>query len=406
MNRRTFLSLPLDVLVQSAFAATAATARPRRSSQTNLASVGGPRFDLAALERARVVAAADRYLQEAPITITATSSPRSAGGRHDFFSEADYWWPDPENPGGPYIQRDGMTNPGNFVEHRRAMVRLSLHVPALAAAWKLTRDRRYAAHAARHARAWFIDRATQMNPNLLYSQAIQGRVTGRGVGIIDTIHLVEVARALAVLDDSGALSASDRSGIRDWFSQYLTWMTTHQYGIDEREAKNNHGTCWVMQVAEFARYTKNDSLTAFCRDRYKTVLLPNQVAADGSFPEELRRTKPYGYSLFNLDAMTAVCEILSDRENDLWRYELPDGRGIRTAVAFLYPYIENKKTWPLKPDVMYHDEWPMRHSSLLFAGVAYGESKYLDLWRRLPADSIVEEVIRNFFIRQPVLWMA
>jgi hypothetical protein len=381
VKRRTFLSLPLALVTQ-------------------------PRFDLAALERARVLAAADRYLRDAPVTITAASSPRSAGGRHDFFSEADYWWPDPENSGGPYIQRDGMTNPGNFVEHRRAMVRLSLHVPALAAAWKLTRDRRYAAHAARHARAWFIDAATRMNPNLLYSQAIHGRVTGRGIGIIDTIHLVEVARALAVLEDSGALSTDDRSGIRDWFSRYLTWMTTHQYGIDEREARNNHGSCWVMQVAEFARYTKNDSLTAFCRDRYKTVLLPNQVSADGSFPEELRRTKPYGYSLFNLDAMTAVCQILSDRANDLWRYELPDGRGIRKAVAFMWPFIENKKAWPHKPDVMYHDEWPMRHSSLLFAGVAYSESNYLEVWRRLPADSSVEEVIRNFFIRQPVLWMT
>jgi hypothetical protein len=381
VKRRTFLSLPLAVFVQ-------------------------PRLDLAALERTRVLTAADRYLREAPVTITVTSSPRSAGGRHDFFSEADYWWPDPEHPGGPYIQRDGMTNPGNFVEHRRAMVRLSLHLPALAAAWTLTRDRRYAVHAARHARAWFIDGATRMNPNLLYSQAIQGRVTGRGVGVIDTIHLVEVARALAVLDDSGALSTGDRSGIREWFSQYLTWMTTHQYGIDEREARNNHGTCWVMQVAEFARYTNNASLTAFCRDRYKTVLLPNQVAADGSFPEELRRTKPYGYSLFNLDAMTAVCQILSDRANDLWRYELPDGRGIRKAVAFMFPFIENRKAWPHKPDVMYHDQWPMRHSSLLFAGVAYRESRYLDLWRRLPADSTVEEVIRNFFIRQPVLWTA
>jgi hypothetical protein len=245
-----------------------------------------------------------------------------------------------------------------------------------------------------------------MNPHLLYSQAIHGRVSGRGIGIIDTIHLVEVARALAVLDDSGALSVDDRSGIREWFSHYLTWMTTHQYGTDEREARNNHGTCWVMQVAEFARYTRNDSLTAFCRDRYKTVLLPNQLAADGSFPEELRRTKPYGYSLFNLDAMTAVCQILSDRPNDLWRYELPDGRGIAKAVAFMFPFIENKKAWPHKPDVMYHEAWPMRHSSLLFAGVAYDELTYLDLWRRLPADSTVEEVIRNFFIRQPVLWMT
>jgi hypothetical protein len=30
-----------------------------------------------------------------PITITAETSSRSAGGKHDFFSEADYFWPDP-----------------------------------------------------------------------------------------------------------------------------------------------------------------------------------------------------------------------------------------------------------------------------------------------------------------------
>src|SRR5262245_23111240 len=107
-------------------------------------------LDLRALERDRVLRAADRYLGELPQTITAASSPRSAGGRHDYFSEGDYWWPDPDNPEGPYIQRDGMTNPDNFVAHRHALIRLSLHVPALASAWLLTRDRRYADHAARH----------------------------------------------------------------------------------------------------------------------------------------------------------------------------------------------------------------------------------------------------------------
>ena len=390
MDRRAFLSLSL--------ALAAVTTRPRRSTAAPL--------DLIGLERARVVSAGDRYLAEPPRTITASSSPRSAGGRHDFLSEADYWWPDPANPGGPYVQRDGITNPGNFVEHRRAMMRLSVHVPALAAAWMITRERRYADHAARHLRAWFVDAQTRMNPHLLYSQAIHGRVTGRGIGIIDTVHLVEVARAIPTLVDARALSAADAGAVREWFSQYLTWMTTHQYGIDEREARNNHGTCWVMQVAEFARLTGRHDLTEYCRNRYKNVLLPNQVAGDGSFPEELRRTKPYGYSLFNLDAMATVCQIVSTPADNLWTFELPDGRGIGKAVAFLFPFIANKKGWPHKPDVMYHDEWPMRHPSLLFAGLAFGKQDYLDLWQKLPADSSVEEVIRNFFVRQPVLWVG
>ena len=57
-------------------------------------------LDLRSSERLRVLRSADRYLKDAPITITAQRSPRSAGGGHDYFSEGDYWWPDPANPDG------------------------------------------------------------------------------------------------------------------------------------------------------------------------------------------------------------------------------------------------------------------------------------------------------------------
>jgi hypothetical protein len=363
------------------------------------------RFNVRSNDRARVLKAANQYLSEKPITITASSSPRSAGGLHDFFSEADYWWPDPKDPNGPYIQRDGMSNPNNFVEHRRALMRLSVQVPALVAAWKLTKDKCYAQHAVRHLRAWFIDESTRMNPNLQYAQAIHGRVTGRGIGIIDTIHLVEVARAIEILKDSPALSMTDLRAVNQWFNDYLTWMTTSKNGLEERDAKNNHATCWVMQMAEFARLTGNEELLNYCRNRFKTVLVPNQIAANGSFPEELRRTKPYGYSLFNLEAMATVAEILSTPQDNLWTFELPDGRGLRKALAYMVPYIKDKKSWPLAKDVMYDDQWPMRQSSLLFAGLKLKRSDYLNLWKTLPPDSNVEEVIRNFFIRQPVLWV-
>jgi len=126
---------------------------------------------------------------------------------------------------------------------------------------------------------------------------------------------------------------------------------------------------------------------------------------DGSFPQELRRTKPYGYSLFNLEAMAAVCQILSTPEDNLWTFQTSDGRGLQRAMEYMTPFIRDKQTWPLKPDVMYDGEWPMRQSSLLFAGLALRRPDYVQLWKRLPADSQVEEVIRNFFIRQPVLWV-
>jgi Alginate lyase len=362
-----------------------------------------PAIDVAA-ERTRVVTAADQYVKEAPVTVTASRSPRSAGGLHDFFSEGDYWWPDPEHPDGPYIQRDGMTNPANFVEHRRALMRLSVQLPALVEAWRLTHEARYAAHAARHLRAWFVDPATRMNPSLQYAQAIHGRVTGRGTGIIDTIHLVEVARATEQLNGAPGWKPGDEAAVKRWFADYLTWMTTHEYGIAERDTKNNHATCWVMQVAAFAHLTGNQTLLAEARERFRTILLPGQMGPDGSFPLELARTKPYGYSLFNLEAMATICQIASTAAENLWTFELADGRGMRRAMDFMAPFIRDRRAWPRPADVMYNENWPMRQNSLLFAAAAFNRPEYIAMWARLPADSSVEEVIRNFFIRQPLLW--
>ena len=355
-------------------------------------------FDILKFERTRVLEAANRYLKEEPRTVTATRCERSAGGMHDFYSEGDYWWPDPKNPSGPYIQRDGMSNPGNFVDHRRALMRMSVEVPALTAAWKLTADPRYERHARAHLDAWFVTPATRMNPNLQYAQAIQGRTTGRGTGIIDTIHLVEVARAAQHLDAA--------KPVRQWFADYTDWMMTHPNGKEERDARNNHGTCFVMQIAAFAQLSGDSKLLDWSRERYRTVLAPTQMAADGSFPLELRRTKPYGYSLFNLDAMATLVQIVSTTAENIWTWELPDGRGMARAVAYMEPFIRDRKRWPLPPDVMYDNEWPRRQCALLFGGIALQKREYVRLWASLPGDSAVEEVIRNFFIRQPVPWVG
>jgi hypothetical protein len=135
------------------------------------------------------------------------------------------------------------------------------------------------------------------------------------------------------------------------------------------------------------------------------VLLPGQMAADGSFPLEIARTKPYGYSLFNLDAMATICQILSTPSDNLWTYQLADGRGMRKALEFMVPFIKDKSGWAHPRDVQYHDEWPMRQASLLFGGLALAQPEYVSLWKTLKPDSTVEEVVRNFFIRQPLLWI-
>jgi hypothetical protein len=242
-------------------------------------------------------------------------------------------------------------------------------------------------------------------PNLLYAQAIKGRFTGRGIGIIDTIQLMEVVQGLLAMEAAPAMPRQELEGIRNWFARYLEWLTTFKYGKDEMNAENNHGTCWVMQSACFARFTRNDVLLSFCRERYKTVLLPHQMAANGSFPLELRRTKPFGYSIFNLDAMATICQIASVPSDDLWKFETADGRSIKKGIAFLFPYLSDKKSWPYAKDVMYWDEWPVAQPSLVFGALAYKEKNWLDLWKRLDHAPAVEEVIRNLPVRHPLIWI-
>ncbi len=343
-------------------------------------------------------------MEQLPVTVTASTSSRSSGGKHDFFSEGDYWWPNPVSADSPYLQKDGMTNPDNFIDHRKAMIRFSRVMGSLASAYLKSKNERYAVQAFKHARAWFIDTASLMNPQLLYAQAIKGRHTGRGIGIIDMIQMIEVSQALIVLEKSKSAKPAEYIQFRSWFDKYLNWVTHHKYGIDEMNSLNNHGTCWTMQVAGFARFTQNDSLLDVCRQRYKTLHLPGQMALDGSFPKELARTKPYGYSLFNLDAMVMLCQLLSDKQNNLWAFALEDNRTIRKGIGFLYPFVADKKKWTFKQDVMYWDNWPVAHPFLIFGAIALNDQGLFNTWKSLDHAPTEDEVIRNLPIRNPLIW--
>ena len=192
----------------------------------------------------------------------------------------------------------------------------------------------------------------------------------------------------------------------NWFSEFITWLTTHPYGLDEMNTKNNHATCWVMQVGAFARLIGDEEILALCRNRFKTILLPNQMGENGSFPLELVRTKPYGYSLFNIDAFMACAEILSDENNNLYEFTTPEGKNMKLGAEFIYPFVKDKSSWELEPDVMYWDEWPVRHPFLLFAGEAYNNQEFIETWKTLEAYPKTGEVLRNLPIRFPIIWLV
>ena len=388
------------------FVATMAAAAGTVALPRAWAATGDDAYALVAkVDRARILSAAQGFLAEKPLTVTSAHSERSAGGLHDYFSEGDYWWPDPKNPGGPYVRRDGFSNPQNFDKHRQVLMRLSVQAPALAAAWRLTKEKKYSAHFVKHLRAWFVDEATKMNPNLEYAQAITGVTKGRGIGVIDTLQLVEVLRALRLLEVEGGIGREDADAVREWFAAYVEWMSTSKNGTDEEHEKNNHGTCWVLQMAEFSQFARRDDLKKLCVERFKTAIVPDQIAKDGSLPLELARTKPYSYSLFDTDVLSGICQSLSTQVDDLWAFKGPNGAGVGDAVAFMEPFIADKSKWPFAKDVEHFDVMPSRRPSILFAGLALGRPSWVDAWKRMDASEANEELIRNLPIRQPLLWV-
>lgn len=366
-------------------------------------------IDVAQIDRDRILNAASNALLLAPVTITKFPAKLSSGGPNDFYSNADYWWPNPNTTNGlPYAEHDGESNPGNFNKHRECIRQLGDAVAALGAAYKITGDDKYAKKAAGLLRVFFLDPQTRMNPNLQFAQAVPGVATGRSYGIIDTLHLIEIPRAVEAMEKSPAFPPEVLAGLKKWFADYVEWLTTSKNGITESNATNNHAVAFWLQVAVFAQFTGDEKDLAECRRRYEEVFVSKQMAAAGSFPRELGRTKPYGYSIFQLDNMATLCQVLSTPDNDLWNFAVPDGRGIRKAMEFLYPYLADKSKWIAdghRRDVQAWDGWPAREPGLLFAGMAFGEEKYLNLWQKLSADPTNDEVRRNIAITQPVLWV-
>ena len=370
------------------------------------------RPDVAAIDHDRILGAAQSYLAQVPTPLTTLPCKRSPGSPQDFYSEAEDYWPDPAKPTGPYVQRSGPPNPAAFTAHRDALLKLAIEVPTLAAAFVLTKEERYAEHAIRHLRAWFVDPRTRMTPSLLYGQMIVPAKEGRFEGILETVHLAEVAQAIPFLANAEAFTKADFDGLRSWFAAYLEWLNSSRLAGLARDQKNHHGSSWLLQEAAFSRLNlalnpnADDTPLSVLRHRYQTVTIRAQIAADGTFPHELTTANPYRMSLFNLDMLAACCLLLSTRFESAWEYELQDGPGMRAAMAQHFPYIQNRGAWPYVADAEYFGDLPLRQPSLLFAAHAYTRPEYADLWKTLPADTEIARLQRTFPIRQPLLWVT
>lgn len=334
---------------------------------------------------ARLERDAQKLLSAGPFTVVSKVVTPPSGDKHDYMSQAPYFWPDPKSPNGlPYIRRDGERNPEiDKITDHRVMDQMAGAVEILALAYHFKHDETYARKATQLLRTFFLDPQTRMNPNLQFAQGIPGINTGRGIGLIETRGLTRVVDAIGFLKGSKAWTGADEEGMQSWFGKFLQWMLESKNGRDEAAAKNNHGTFYDVQVVSFALFLGRRELAKSVLETAKTKRIAVQIEPDGRQPLELARTKAWSYSAGNLDGLMQLARLGEPLGVDLWNYQTRDGRSIRKALDFLAPFAVNEKKWTYQQ----LGEWPpqMLFPLIRRAAAHYNDEKFRTLLTKVPA---------------------
>ncbi len=328
---------------------------------------------------------ARQALKTGPFSVTTKGFVPPSGDKHDYMSLAPYFWPNPATSNGlPYIRRDGERNPEiNKITDHRELGRLCGAVETLALAYYFKGEEAYAAKGVELLRAWFLDPATRMNPQLQFAQAVSGVNTGRGIGLIETVGLTKVVDAIGLLEGAKTWREADQRGLEDWFNQFLKWMRESKNGRDEAAAKNNHGTYYDVQAASFALFLGRKELAANILQTARQKRIAAQLQPDGRQPLELARTKSWSYSVMNLQGLMSLAKLGEHAGVDLWNYQTDDGRGIRQALNYLAPFALGEKSWPHQQ----LGQWPPQalYPLLREAAMQYPDHYYHEWLLKIPA---------------------
>lgn len=323
-----------------------------------------------------VKATADLILKEGKLySVMNKKKVPPSGDKHDYMSQAPYWWADTTKPDGlPYIRRDGERNPEYYdLSDSEEMDYIINDTEILALAFYFTKDERYAAHAARLLKTWFLDPETFQNPNLNFGQGIPGINTGRGIGIIETRSFPRLIDATILLQESKNWSKENHQSLKKWFAAYLSWLTESPLGKDEADEHNNHGTYYDVQIMSYALFTDQPELAKKQIEVAKSRI-QSQMKPDGSQPFELERTVSWGYTNMNLAGFFKIARLAENVKTNLWKYETTDGKGLQKSLQWLIPYLKNEKVWEFKQikEKEYDDTlWLLKMASVKYANPAY-----------------------------------
>ncbi len=305
---------------------------------------------------------ANKALKFKPVSVMDKTATPPSGDKHDYMSLAPYWWPNPAKTDGlPYIRKDGEVNP-EIKEYpdKESMPVLCENIYTLSLAYYFSDNEKYAEHAAELIKVWFLNKATKMNPNLNFGQAVKGVTDGRAEGMIDTRHFIFVVDALELLQKSEHWTAENNNDLKKWFSEFIDWSQKSPIALDEMNAKNNHGVWFDAQLLSYALFVEDTVLARKIIDK-SISRIDKQMSKDGSFPLELERTTSLHYSVFIMNAFVIIGQLSEEMGIDLWNHQTKSGKSLKLAYDFLLPYVTKEKVWTNQQikEFNYSDAFPI-----------------------------------------------
>lgn len=356
------------------------------------------RPDVAAIDRDRILAAAEDLLRAPLVTLPEIPIPSALSSAK--IGSNDLFIPDEETS-------------ADVPERSRADVflRFTGAVPALAAACYLKqgddakRAAEYASRASAWLDAWLTTPPTRMTPSLAVARLAPDSHAPLPEGVAEAAALGEVAKAIPFVVSAGVSTEAQQAAWLSWFRDLAGWLDTARLAGLARDSKDHIGSAWLLLRVSCAALLGDEASLTSLRHRFRTPTLRAQIRADGTFPHDLTTSNPYSNCLFNLDLLAASADLLSTRFESAWEYELQDGPGMRAAIARHAPWIADRKTWPYPADVRHFTQLPARRPALLLAARALQQAQYASVWRTLsPAEPTIPALLRTFPLRQPLLW--
>ena len=131
-------------------------------------------------------------------------------------------------------------------------------------------------------------------------------------------------------------------------SKFLNWLKRSSIALEEQKAPNNHGAMYDFLLLAINYYLGKGK---DAKELYYSVVarIKVQIAADGSLPLELKRTKSKSYSLMGLKAFTDSALLLNYFGYNLYDRQLYNNEenedSLTLAIKYLLEHLLIADNW-------------------------------------------------------------